>query len=60
METVGVEAGVWKVVQDSRTRGMSLQKYGHTVATWPADRLYTFDELYEILVTKSNEMRGEQ
>lgn len=54
----GAEEGVWKVTQDSETRALRLEKYGHVVDEWQGERMYSFDELHEILIQKSYEKRS--
>ena len=56
----GAEAGIWKVIQDAETLKMSLLKYGKVVETWDAEKMYSFDELMQILETTSAERRGEK
>ena len=56
----GVSAGIWKLMQDGSTLEMTLLQYGHVVSRWQGERLYTFEELQDIMLGKSYEMRGEK
>lgn len=56
-----VTAGkVWKIEQAATTMEVVLYKYGHPVGRWQENRLLTWEELYNMLLQKSYEMRGEK
>lgn len=58
--TFGVSAGIWKLVQDCSTMEMSLMRYGHVIARWQGEKLYSFEELQSIMLGASYERRGEK
>lgn len=55
----GVAQGIWKVIQNGTTLEMELLQYGHVIETWQGEKLYSFEELNEIMLQKSYERRGE-
>lgn len=55
----GSESGIWGLKQDSESLMISLTMYGRTVETWKGEKLYSFEELHDMLVQKSYERREE-
>lgn len=55
-----VSSGVWKIEQDTKTLGIVLLKYGAEVEKWKGERLYTWEELHDILLRESYKRRGEK
>lgn len=55
----GSESGIWGLKQDSESLMISLTMYGRIVETWKGEKLYTFEELHDMLVQKSYERREE-
>lgn len=56
-----VSAGkVWRIEQNAQTFEIVLYKYNNAVGRWPSERLLTWEELYNMLLRKSYEKRGEE
>lgn len=61
METsFAVSQGIWRVEQDSGSKEVYLIKYGEMIAHWTGEKIYSFEELYDILIKESYERRGEK
>lgn len=59
-ETVAVTAGrVWKIEQNMASLDIVLYKYGTEVGRWPSEHVCSWEELHEMLLHKSYELRGE-
>ena len=56
---LGSESGIWGITQDSESLIVKLLQYGKEVDSWEAERRYTFEELHDLLVRKSDERREE-
>ena len=56
MEDNAVKTGRWEIRQDRETMGMALYLDEVKKDEWDADRIYSFDELHEILRDKSYEL----
>ena len=60
METsYAVAQGIWRVEQNSVSKEVYLVKYGEMIDHWTGDKIYSFEELYEILLKESYERRAE-
>ena len=57
---LGSESGIWSIKQDSESLKIRLLQYGKEVESWAGERIYTFEELHDLLVRKSYAMRGEK
>lgn len=58
METIAVKVGMWMIEQNSETFEVSLKKYGAVIENWTGDRLYSFNELHDMLANKTKEIGG--
>lgn len=60
MIQTGVEQGIWKLEQDNESMVVRLLKYGQVIDEWVGDRVYKWEELYDLLLKKSYERRSEK
>lgn len=60
MVQTGVEQGIWKLEQDNESMVVRLLKYGQVIDEWVGDRVYKWEELYDLLLKKSYERRSEK
>lgn len=60
MVQTGVEQGIWKLEQDNESMVVRLLKYGQVIDEWVSDRVYKWEELYDLLLKKSYERRSEK
>lgn len=58
-QSFAVSSKIWKVKQDSASLEVFLMKYGEVIEHWQGEKIYSFDELHEILLKKSYERRGD-
>lgn len=59
-QSYAVSSGIWRVEQYAGSKEVVLLKYGEMIDHWTGEKIYSFDELHEILLRKSYERRGEK
>lgn len=61
MDGYGVRAGRWLIHQDGVTLHMALYLDDRIVEEWEGEKIYSFEELHEILMVRSYEkLRSER
>lgn len=60
MIQTGVKQGIWELEQDNESMVVRLLKYGQVIDEWVGDRVYKWEELYDLLLKKSYERRSEK
>lgn len=56
-KSLAVHQGIWRVEQDISTLHVWLLKYGEVIDEWDGEKIYSFDELYDILLKESYKRR---
>lgn len=60
MEKIAVSSGVWRIEQNTETKEVILFKWESEVDRWQEDKLLTWEELYDQLLKRSYDLRGEK
>jgi len=55
---IGVEVGIWRLEQDHDTRELRLYKGGKIVYTGSSEKLYSMQELEELIFKLSREVEN--
>lgn len=55
-----VSQGIWRVEQDCDSLEVFLIKYGNMIDHWKGEKIYTFEELHDILIKESYKRRQEK
>lgn len=53
-----VKEGAWEIKQNRDTLEMTFWRYDVMLEEWTGEKMYSHEELYEVLVRKARERRG--
>ena len=52
-KSIAVSQGIWRIEQDVASLEVYLLRYGDPIDHWTGEKIYSFDELHDMLIKES-------